>query len=86
MAQECFRHAKIIGAWKNAQSDRGCLPLAVGIFAANRNDHLELEVVVDAVAPTSTTCSPPTTCATCFGEPELPQGKPLPATTPTGMR
>jgi transposase len=32
-------------------SDRGGLPLAVGVSAANRNDHLELEAVVDAVAP-----------------------------------
>jgi transposase len=32
-------------------SDRGGLPLAVGVSAANRNDHLELETVVDAVAP-----------------------------------
>lgn len=32
-------------------SDRSGLPLAVTISAANRNDHLELETVVDAVAP-----------------------------------
>jgi len=32
-------------------SDRGGLPLAVGVSAANRNDHQELETVVDAVMP-----------------------------------
>jgi transposase len=32
-------------------SDRSGLPLAVVTSAANRNDHLELETVVDAVAP-----------------------------------
>jgi transposase len=32
-------------------SDRGGIPLAVVISAANRNDHQELETVVDAVAP-----------------------------------
>jgi transposase len=31
--------------------DRGGLPLTVGISAANRNDHLELEAVVDGVVP-----------------------------------
>jgi transposase len=32
-------------------SDRSGLPLAVVTSAANRNDHLELETVIDAVAP-----------------------------------
>ena len=32
-------------------SDRSGLPLGVVTSAANRNDHLELEAVVDAVAP-----------------------------------
>ena len=32
-------------------SDRGGLPLGVVTSAANRNDHLELETVVDAVVP-----------------------------------
>ena len=32
-------------------SERGGLPLAVVISAANRNDHLTFEAVVDAVAP-----------------------------------
>jgi transposase len=32
-------------------SERGGLPLAVVISAANRNDHLSFEAVVDAVAP-----------------------------------
>lgn len=32
-------------------SDRNGLPLTVVISAANRNDHQELETVVDAVAP-----------------------------------
>lgn len=32
-------------------SDRGGIPLTVGISAANRIDHLELEAVVDAVPP-----------------------------------
>jgi hypothetical protein len=31
--------------------DRNGLPLTVSISAANRNDHLELEAVVDAVVP-----------------------------------
>jgi IS5 family transposase len=32
-------------------SERGGIPLTVVISAANRNDHQELETVVDAVAP-----------------------------------
>jgi transposase len=32
-------------------SERGGIPLAVVISAANRNDHQELETVVDAVTP-----------------------------------
>ena len=32
-------------------SDRNGLPLTVGVSAANRNDHLELQAVVDAVVP-----------------------------------
>ena len=32
-------------------SDRAGLPLAATISAANRNDHLEFEAVIDAVAP-----------------------------------
>lgn len=32
-------------------SERGGLPLAVVISAANRNDHKELDTVIDAVAP-----------------------------------
>jgi hypothetical protein len=32
-------------------SERGGIPLTVVISAANRNDHQELETVVDAVRP-----------------------------------
>ncbi|WP_083751492.1 hypothetical protein [Saccharothrix sp. ALI-22-I] len=32
-------------------SERGGIPLTVVVSAANRNDHLESETVVDAVAP-----------------------------------
>ena len=32
-------------------SERGGIPLSVGISAANRNDHLEFETVIDEVAP-----------------------------------
>jgi transposase len=32
-------------------SERGGLPLAVTVSAANRNDHLEFEAVIDEVAP-----------------------------------
>ncbi|CAM04116.1 putative transposase [Saccharopolyspora erythraea NRRL 2338] len=32
-------------------SERGGIPLAVVVSAANRNDHRELEAVVDSVAP-----------------------------------
>ena len=32
-------------------SERGGIPLTVGVSAANRNDHLELEAVVDGVVP-----------------------------------
>ncbi|WNV84807.1 IS5 family transposase [Umezawaea sp. Da 62-37] len=39
------------GSKIHAISDRGGLPLAVGVSAANRNDHLELETIVDAVIP-----------------------------------
>lgn len=34
-------------------SERGGIPLAVTVSAANRNDHLEFETVVDEVAPVS---------------------------------
>ena len=39
------------GSKIHAMSDRGGIPLTVGVSAANRNDHLELETVVDAVVP-----------------------------------
>jgi transposase len=39
------------GSKIHAMSDRGGIPLTVGISAANRNDHLELEAVVDGVVP-----------------------------------
>ncbi|MFQ6268180.1 IS5 family transposase [Kutzneria viridogrisea] len=39
------------GSKIHAMSERGGLPLAVVISAANRNDHQELETVVDAVTP-----------------------------------
>jgi transposase len=39
------------GSKIHAMSDSNDLPLTVGISAANRNDHLELEAVVDAVVP-----------------------------------
>jgi transposase len=39
------------GSKIHAMSERGGLPLATVISAANRNDHQELETVVDALAP-----------------------------------
>ncbi len=39
------------GSKIHAMSDRGGIPLSVVISAANRNDHLTFEAVVDAVAP-----------------------------------
>ncbi|QRK93508.1 IS5 family transposase [Saccharopolyspora erythraea] len=39
------------GSKIHAMSDRSGIPLAVVISAANRNDHRELQTVIDAVAP-----------------------------------
>lgn len=39
------------GSKIHAMSERGGIPLTVVVSAANRNDHLELETVVDAVTP-----------------------------------
>ncbi|MFD0489677.1 IS5 family transposase [Saccharopolyspora spinosporotrichia] len=39
------------GSKIHAMSERGGIPLAVVVSAANRNDHRELEAVVDSVAP-----------------------------------
>jgi transposase len=39
------------GSKIHAMSERGGIPLAVVLSAANRNDHREFEAVVDAVSP-----------------------------------
>jgi IS5 family transposase len=39
------------GSKIHAMSERSGIPLTVVVSAANRNDHLELETVVDAVGP-----------------------------------
>jgi hypothetical protein len=39
------------GSKTDAMSQQGCIPLTVVVFAANGNDHRELETMVDAATP-----------------------------------